>query len=704
LQPKGYRLPVPRVRQISLSNDVSEIPKRSPIELTDALEHRNPIILRIERTYPDYSLPWVMADVLLSSEIAGKRAIPIVVDGALIGPPKGNLKSLGSISLDGVDQADAMQPVYIIDGLPASSKTKLNFLRQDAEQHPDAKFVYVVRDDAHLVEITQFAVQQNAMTYELCPISFYEIAHFVQKNFSMSGSEAEVVALRLRETFQRFELSAHPTYFAGIPKEVLSALLQANRRSELIQLAVDGYLTFIVADDKADVNLSRTTRSRFLRQLAMEINLEKTSFTQAQLVEFTTEFAQRFDFAIDPMRFIQSFVDKGILHFAQDGKVKFSLPFIESYLVASELARLPAIATRYFDFRSKDFDFPAFDLYSEIGAADELVVLFRSYLDDQISLISVEHDQQHALLNEKLNPAVLTDPSRFSGLRQRLDKAYADVRSGKGDTAAKQRIIDAAERVRESASKKASIEEAGEKDSTAGVSVTKELDDAVQAWAIGVVLLGSGAEHLVAEVKQGLARQLVRLGSGIVHSWTNKRLEIDYKKLRNDLQNEEFLKSFPGYDGTETVLAELRLLVGMFVDVMEFSLIAEPFRRIADHLCENARHRVLATSVEKVEVDHPMEQILHSAWLTDIESRRGKNALHSAIRNLPAAHFLRINLATHFLTRVHWNHWRTEDRLILLDAAEEAIKPIAIKFDKGELRRAIEKSAYEKEKREVQES
>ena len=136
---------------------------------------------------------------------------------------------------------------------------------------------------------------------------------------------------------------------------------------------------------------------------------------------------------------------------------------------------------------------------------------------------------------------------------------------------------------------------------------------------------------------------------------------------------------------------------------MEFAILAEPFRRVADFLCENARQRVLATSVERACFENPMEQVLHSVWLTDIESKRGKNALYAAILYLPDAKFLRTNLATHFIARVHWNHWRKEDRLALLEAAEEAIKPLAMKFDKGELRRAIEKTAEEEAARQKQE-
>src|SRR5690606_18588410 len=141
------------------------------------------------------------------------------------------------------------------------------------EKYQDAKCVFIARGDDALVGESTFTTRSAATHYDSCSISFLEIAHFIQKNFGMSGGDSEVVAKRLRDTFNQFRLDAHPTYFAGIPRETLSALLQANRRAELIQLAVDGFLTFIVAGDKADVSLGRTTRARFLRSLALELKL-----------------------------------------------------------------------------------------------------------------------------------------------------------------------------------------------------------------------------------------------------------------------------------------------------------------------------------------------------------------------------------------------------------------------------------------------
>lgn len=698
LQPKGYRLPVPRIRQIELNNALGDASQGDPEYFADILSAKNSLLLTVPRTYPDNGLPWVIADNLLGVELGGRQAIPIVINGTHLGPPKSGLAQLASCRTDDIDDADGFQLVYILENVPAASKSKLGFLKREIAAAIGAKFIFITRGEDHLLELVEFASEQSADKYEMCPISFREIAHFLEKNFSMSGTESEVVALRLRNTFEQFSLSAHPTYFAGIPKEILSALLQANRRAELLQLAVDGFLTFVVAGDTADVALSRTTRAQFLRNLVVELKVEKRSYTQSQLVEFTSAFSIKYDFAIDPLAFIQSFVDKGILHFNGEGVVEFSLPFIGSYLLAVELSRQPKLVERYFQFQNEDFDYSAFDLYAEIGASDELVRRFCNHLKDQIEAADLRRDGEHVLLTNRIHPKFLSSDRRMHAVHKKLRQTLKDVRKMKGDVKAKQRILDLADRVKENAAKTGQKLEDTATPKPEGVISLTALGRAIQTWAVGVVLLGSGAEHLTAEVKRDLARKLVSLASQIIHHWTELQLSVDFDKLKAEITKDEFVREFAqqtnkakGRD-EKTALRETRSFIKLLVDVIELEMLSAPFRRVTAHLCENARQRVLATSVEHAEFSDPIESVLHSAWLTDIESKRGKVALARAIKALPKAPFLRTNLATHFLTRVHWNHWNKQDRYTLLDAAEQAIAPLALTFNKGELKRVIDSS------------
>jgi hypothetical protein len=112
-------------------------------------------------------------------------------------------------------------------------------------------------------------------------------------------------------------------------------------------------------------------------------------------------------------------------------------------------------------------------------------------------------------------------------------------------------------------------------------------------------------------------------------------------------------------------------------------------------LCEQARDAVLATSISKAPVSGRMEDTIRGVWLADLNGKMGRGLLRDAIKDLPTAGFLRILLATHFLTRVYWSHWRKEHRLMLLDAAEAVLKPLQVALDKPKIIRYIERDKAE---------
>ena len=374
--------------------------------------------------------------------------------------------------------------------------------------------------------------------YNLCDVSFGEIASFLQRSFSMSGSQAEVVAKRLWDTFHAFDLSAHPTYFAGIPRETLMALLHAHRRVELLQLAVDGFLTVVVAEDKSDVALSRTTRARFLSNIVVDLHLELRSYSSAELVEAADEFAQEQDFDIDALDFIQAFERKGILHF-EDGKVAFSLPFIERYLLARRLAEREDLARQYFDMDSKTFHPQVFDLYAEMGAHE--VIKERVVAEMERSMVAVKPlvGDEHILLTNDINPRWGASAAHVTQLRKRLTKAVSDVQEGRSDREDKQRILDLRERIGSghAARARATIKEERSEE-------LAKLCDAVISFQIGVMLLGSGAEALRADEKRTLALRLVELASSIVDVWTRRIRDFDFANFRKYYLSEPFIEEF----------------------------------------------------------------------------------------------------------------------------------------------------------------
>ncbi len=689
LQNRGYRLPLPRVRPSVAVEGVDSLEVQAPIELRSAIEAHDRIIVNLPRTYPDQSLAWVMADDLRRAELAGQQPVPFVVNADSIRGRSATLAEICGPSLATMVATPGVVPVIIVENIPFSSKHRRETLVEQAALYPTAKFIFLTRGQADLAAETAFSSKTASVLYETCAISFMEIALFIQKNFEMSGKEAEVVALRLRDTFNRFNLDAHPTYFAGIPRETLAALLQANRRSELIQLAVDGFLTFVVAGDKDDVALSRTTRARFLRHLVVEMYVEKRTFDQAQLIQRVRDFAKKHDFAIDPLSFIQGFVDHGIMHFEGDF-ARISLPFIESYLLADELSRDSKQANVYFAPSNENFDLATFDLYAEIGPSFDLVVSMTAALQGSIASVTLKDDKDHILLGESISPPNIHRPERAEALRKRLASAQAAVRENAENGVEKQKLLDLAERVKEATSRQRRQQE----EDAGGETVASDMipmTNLVRHWVVATILLGSSAEHLDATTKRGLSRDLVIGGSRLIDEWCRLQIRIDFDDLRSELTKDEVLADMPG----PVDAAEKKRFVEALLDILKYSALADPVRRVLAFLCEQARHRVLAPSIAAVTLDGPVERIVHGTWLTDVDSRRGASPLRKAIRELPRATFFRITLASHYLARVYWNHWSMDNRLILLDAADEAIKPIEAIIDKDRIKRMVERSATE---------
>ena len=680
LQEKGYRLPMPRIRRTPEGDgtDVND----APVDVKDALTRKDRIVLSLPRTYPDQSLPWVIANDLLTVEFDERQAVPIVIDGDAVRSKQSTFDTIVAHELAELKDQEGVRLVFVVENMPFTYKHRIDTVLEEVGKYPDAKCVFIARGDDALIGESAFTSRSAATHYDSCSISFLEIAHFIQKNFGMSGGDSEVVAKRLRDTFNQFRLDAHPTYFAGIPRETLSALLQANRRAELIQLAVDGFLTFIVAGDKSDVNLGRTTRARFLRSLALEMRLEKRTFDQATLVAFTKEFAERYDFDIDPLSFIRGFEDQGILHF-ESGRTQITLPFIESYLLAVELASRPDEAERYFVFND-DFDFSTFDLYAEIGPSPDMFTRVCQILQASIDELQLKNAGEHILLGEEISPATVRKNDAANRLKKRLQSAVEAVKKGASNLEEKQSLLDLQDRVREEAGRQR--ENKNEEDDVSWSERFAPVNRMGLAWTIATVLLGAGAEHLQAGDKRSLSALLVKGAAVFMDEWSRLQAEIDFEALKAAITTEKALASMPGPEDLE----EKRKFVAGMIDIFEYTAMAEPVRRIMTFLCEQARHRVLSPSVDAAKVDGVMEDLVKGSWLVDIDPERGRRPLRETMEKLPRATFLRMTMVSHYMTRMYWAHGKTDDKLAMLNAADEMLKPLEINLDKPRIKRMIE--------------
>jgi nucleoside phosphorylase len=683
LQKQGYVLPVPRVRLAESRNDTA---KKSNVFLEDFRDislNNERSIVSVRKNYPDKGLAWVLANDLLVATKDSKQVIPIVVDSAVLGPPdhgfewfwKKNFSKFAACK-------DQIYPVYILSGSQSRSPTKCSFIFEELRKLSNSSCVLLLSDQNDKIDSESRANGLSVMHCELAEISFLETTNFLEKNFDMPVREAEVVAKRLRTIFEQFDLSAHPSYFAGIPLELLSSLLHANRRAELISLAVAGFLSYVVASDSAPTVLGRTTREQFLRRLAFEIKVEKRSFDETELVEFTRKISEKMDYGIVPLNFINSFVENGILNF-QSGKVSFSLAFIESYLLAKELSFNDDAALKYFDLDGDNFDSDAFDLYVETAPSDAIVNKVITHLESCIEWMDTL----------KLNPRIIFDldvrldsvlKSNFlDRIRSRLSSIAERVKANGNEKEEKQRIIDLSEQINERAVEK---RKAAAKNRSVDLDEDKQIGVAVTTFIVSVTLLGSGSERLDGEVKQKLATKIVELGTRIVCFFSEVVNAVDFSGIREEFTSQHFLESVLGKAPTESILNQQRAVLTDLVSIIEFHAVASPFKAILSFLAENARSPVLLTSIGKARFDEGLPALIAATWLVDIDSTSNKTNLIDQIKKLPSGVFVRVVLGIHLVYRAYWHKWRHEDRFALVEAAEAALKSAEVTFD----RKAVE--------------
>ena len=689
LHTKGYRLPVPRIRTIDTRSTGRPIAKeRPPIEVREALREARIITLHVPREYPDLSLSWIIANDLVSAQIGEKKVVPWVVEGAALVRPRVGIAQLVGPDIQSLGTSSIVQNVFIIDDFNFESKSRLTFLKEQIDAWPDAKFIVVTHSRTNVLLESEFTRNIASCTANLCDVSFIEIAFFLQKNFEMTASASEVVAIRLRDTFRKYALSAHPSYFAGIPRSTLNALLQVNRRAELIELAVVGYLSFVVSEDSEPIiKLSRTTREKFLAELAFLMRVKGRTFTEAQLTAYAEEFSKKFDFQISPARFVTLFIEKGILH-VEDGHIRFTLPFIELYLLAKRLTEFPTEAAQYFSVKAKGFDYRTFALYAELGATPKIVDDLVQRLDLSIERISGTNTGAPIVLGNDVNPAMLRRPDRFTMIQKRLQQAEDDVVSDRDQSRAKQRFLDTTDRIREDTGAK--LFKAQTEVVEGGDEKQSILDESGAVWAVAVSLLGSGAERLDADTKRKLVSRIVKVSCSLIDMWTRAHHAIKFDDIKRAAGENEGLIGAIAKSRSESDISEAKKTIEFMVEFLEYAVLLQPFASIVAHLCEEARDNVLAQSIANTTVEGGVEELVRMLWLSDINVPMGRKGLLNAIKALPKGGFLRSAIAGHIMTRVYWRHWVKNDRLVLLNAAGESLVGAGLHYNKGELKRIIE--------------
>ena len=591
---------------------------------------------------------------------------------------------------------EGVQLVFIIYNVNPSSRSRSNHLAEEIKSFPNAKYVLITKGEGTLLLQQDILGKTGGRAFTLCDVSFLAISHFIQTAFEFATLEAEVIAFKLRTTFSKFKLSAHPTYFAGIPRQMLYGLLEANRRAELIQLAVDGYLTIIAAQDDERAHLNRSTRARYLARLAVELEVEKRAFSQAGLIEFTREFAREFDFDdLDPLSFIASFVQKGILQFNEE-RVGFTLTFVKSYLLASALCSDQVLAERYFDFTAEEFDFETFDLYAELGASPDIIQEVERRLEERINTSSGSENREEFLLSNKIRPAILEKSGQLGELRVNVQQTIRRLQAVTDDAGAKQKLLDIIDNANFEVEQK--LVRNNPRHSEAGKSpATVERQGLLRDWRIGNVLLGAAAQRLPGAAKQRVAALLAIGGAALADQMTRAYAAVQFDEIKSKILELKEVDAFLSKFETRDVRGQIRRQLGYIMDFIELYMLALPFRAVLNDLCDQSGDKVLSGSVDRAVVPDGLASVVRSTWLADLDSKRALPGLRRQLSNMPLAPFLRIALAQHFLTRVYWMHWNAFDRAKLLEAADEVIKVFGATLKKGELERWIGKTSDEEE-------
>ncbi len=670
------RLPLPRARKISIDEDQELLEEHQPEGIFDALSKEKRLFIKLPKSYPDNTLPWTIGLSILKYELDGKQPLPITFSGDQISPPSNDIARAIPFNFSDNLVSDSFSLVFIINEPQFSSKTRLAFLMSELKKFDDAYVIVVSKAESPISAIDGFKSDLGTVDYVTASIPFRDIAIYLEHALELEPGEADAAATRLDDTFSKFRLHTHPSYFIGIQESTINALINANQRAELIQLAVDGLLSFVVASDPTEVKMGRTTREEYLSDLAFKIRVEKKTFTQSTLISDAESFAGSRALEIEPIEFIQGFFKFGLLTLIT-GEVAFSLPFLESYLLSQRLISNPTEATRYFDPNSSEFDYFSFDLYSERGAHAEVIAAVSQFASDALNTCD---DSPNAFSAKSVKPRSLGTASAFvSRAKEMVDvvKKITEQNSSSSVRNEKQRLIDARTTVRKNVGDRKKIRR--EDLSTEVQEQFARLDKLSRSQLLVATLIGSGAERLDGDVKSALSASLLTVSEKFLHHWTLDRQRIDFNGLRKKLLSDEAIDSL--IEQMELYVderEEVRENIALFIDDQEMKSLSSPLATILERISSSAGVRSLKPIVENLEPKNEIEALLRGSWYMDVEPNRGKAILKNALQNYKGSELFRLVLANHLMWRMFWHHWQKSSKNKFLEASRYSLKPMGL--------------------------
>ncbi len=708
-KPKETMLPTPRLLRVSAppatdDADDWDLPREAPT----MIEQFDRLIIALEHTYPDQALPWVLADIVLRTN--GTRLyVPFVVDGEQVSPNRFSLKSIEGVEhLLKLEGSKAI-PVVIIDDPNLQSMTRVGALIDEANRYPSVKVVVIAKKHGAPILVESFSKQFGAEIFAVADFSLGSLSNFVSSNFDIELSQAAVLATKINRAFEQFNMHAHPSYFAGISAEVLAGIIAANRRGELVQLAVDGALMILVATDDGEVHVSKSWRREFLKDVTVRQFVFGQNIEETIAVRLAGEMARRRDIDIKPLEFVQSFVSAGIIRFDRES-VRFNLVYVRDYLIAEYLHQNPEVAEHYFNFDVVDSDFNVLDIYAELGADVKILNGVAGLIESDLNYLAKrDPDVSDNLISNKVQFSGVTSFGRLAARRKSLADAIRYVGENDADLQRKQQLLDLQKAIARRTARDAVEKSGGNLLRGEGCKEKKDDEDrngvnrvgeekvediprkAISAhWFAACVLLGSGAERMEAVPKRRLARGLIGLGCRIAEYWTAERASVNFEEIRNAIFEEDSFKE-RRKRVSKQVWKNLERDLNQFIHIWEYSYITGPYRTVLSSLCNQGQGNVLRKSVKELNLDRTFESLTQAIWVSEMEPEYARQGFRKWLRPITGSIVLQFVLVEHFIARVYWDKWRQADRAAFLEAASNVMEGLGEHLDKGRARRAIRK-------------
>lgn len=676
-RPNNANLPIPRISRDVIDDNIEDLKPKGPQSIFDALSESRGLYIKIPKSYPNQTLAWSIGQSLLRGEIDEKQILPLVVSGDEITPP-----SKGIEHATGINPSDPMilrdfTPVIIVSEPRFHSEPRMKELIEELKRFPFCPSIIVSRAETPTEKIDQLKTDLALVDHTTAPVPFHEIANYLETAFEMAPAQADSVATRLDDTFSKFRLHTHPAYFVGLQEATIDALIDANHRAELIQLAVDGLLSFVVAFDESPVKLSRTTREEFLSDLAFQLRVEGKSFSRLELNTYVAEFGKRKALEVQPEEFLRGYFSVGLLN-ETSGLISFSVSFLEAYLLSERLRSDAPAATRYFDPARTDFDQYAFDLYVERGACTEVVDAICAYATAALKSCS---DDENVFLGKKVKPRALATPQMLLRLAQQMSKTavqLSDTTSSKEMREEKQKIIDARSVVRGRVAARDPLVKSEIPKNT--VEDFARLDRLSKSSTLLATVIGSGAERLDGSVKTEVGKLLLKVSERFLHHWTVNRMSINFSEMREELKTDAAIEKIIEELGlfNETT-DEIRQNMLLFLDDQELRLLSGPVGVLFMRLAQYAGVRSLRPTFATLKPEDKIEKMFRDVWLMDVEHNDGRKALKDSLQHYKGSPLLRLAVTNHLMNRIYWQHWQRESRASFVDVAKYALAPLGLK-------------------------